>query len=145
MNSLHPGIEFKDLQQLGTAIELNLPPIISEVLIKKLTDISTENEQQKSEAICEFIEKCCNYEPKSSKEFVAYVMIAASLELLKVYSMKIRAQKSRLTDHTYAHNVDYWTHDTEKVGATPINHAYFMMKTNTTVNRLKSWLRPSGW
>lgn len=121
MNSLHPGIEFKDLQQLGTAIKLHLPPKISEVLIKKLTAlISTENEQKKSDAVCEFIEKCCKYEPKSSQEFVAYVMIAASMELLKVHSMKIRAQKTRLTDHTYAHNVDYWTHDTEKVGATPI-------------------------
>lgn len=119
MNSLHPGIEFKDLKQLGSVIELHLPPIISEVLIKKLTTISTENEQKKSDVVFEFIEKCCNYEPKSSQEFVAYVMIAASMELLKSHSMNIRAQKSRLTDLTYAHNVDFWTHDTEKVGATP--------------------------
>lgn len=117
MNLLHPGIEFKDLQKLGTTIELYLPPIISEVLINKLTAISAENEQKKLDAVCEFIEKCCSYDPQNSQEFVAYVMIAASVELLKVHSMEIRPQKSRLTDHTYAHNVDFWTQDTEKVGA----------------------------
>lgn len=145
MNSLHPGIKFKDLQQLGRDIELNLPPIYSEVLIKKLATISTENEHNKSVAIGDFIEKCCHYEPKNSQEFVAYVKIAASIELLKVHSMHIRAQKSRLTDHTYAHNLDFWTQDTEKVGATPINSVYFILTTNTIFIRLKLWQRPSGW
>lgn len=124
MNSLHPGIELC-IQKLSRIIELHLPPIIAEVLITKLPPILTENEHKKSDAICEFIEMCCDYKPTNLSEFVAYVMIAASMELLKVHSTKIRAHKSRLTDHTYAHDVDYWTHDTEKV-TTILRHIIIM-------------------
>ncbi|XP_055310663.1 uncharacterized protein LOC129573742 [Sitodiplosis mosellana] len=110
------GIKLDDLKGLWPSIQRKLPPEALAKLKHHLElIIANENDVQVATLI-DFIQSCCEHKPVNFEEYVAYVMIASSVELLSVPSSPLfRMEKFRLMAHTFNTYNDYWSHDDEHV------------------------------
>lgn len=105
------GIEVEKLHALWHIIEPKLPAKISAKLQECLELILSND----TGAYDTFVKICCEHKPANFTEYIAYVMITTSIELLNCTSTFFRLQKLQLLAHTFGSNVEFWSHDPAKV------------------------------
>lgn len=109
------GITLTDLKAFLPIVWPKLPPELSANLKKNLELIIADGNDVLATNLTDFIQSCCDYTPDNFEEYVAYVMIASSIELLSVPSALFRIEKSRLMAHTFNTYNGFWGHDQDKV------------------------------
>lgn len=110
------GIELGKWKALWSTIYPKLSTEISIAFKHHLEFIfSSENDEDRIVSLINFIQCCCEHIPSNFEEYVAYVMITISIELLSIPSILLRAQKMQLIAHTFGTNVEFWSNDQEKV------------------------------
>lgn len=120
------GIKLIDLKALLPIIWPKLPPELSVKLKEHFELIIADGNDALAVNLIDFVQSCCEYTPDNFEEYVAYVMIAASIELLSVPSALFRIEKSRLMAHTFNTFNGFWGHDQEKVSKYTFNLLIFL-------------------
>lgn len=108
-------IKLTKLKSLWTEINPKLPAEIAAKLKQQLQLILDNENGSKTKNLVDFVQLCCEYNPKNFEEYVAYVMIATSINFLSVSSPFFRVEKSRLMSHTFSTYVPFWSRDQNKV------------------------------
>lgn len=114
MSFEYDGIELKQLKEQWLTIQSNLPSELCSKLKQYLEQSLANTTEANTVDLYDFVSDCCEYMPANFKEYIAMLMIATSIELLKVPS-SFRTEKSRLLAHAFSIYADPWSHDQEKV------------------------------
>lgn len=111
------GITMDDLKSLWSTIQLKFSSEAPADLKRHMElVIANENDAQYDMTLIDFIKSCCQYKPVSFEEYVAFSMIASSVELLSITAAPLfRMEKFRLMAHTFNTFCDHWSHDEEQV------------------------------
>lgn len=117
------GIKLEKLKEHWSTIQSNLPSELSAKLEYHLElSLANKNEANIMD-LYDFVGHCCEYMPANFQEYIAYVMIATSIELLNVPS-SFRAEKSRLFAHAFGVYTEPWSHDQDKVSTLKFGRIY---------------------
>lgn len=132
MSFEYVGIELEQLKEQWSTIQSNLPSELCAKL-KQHLEQSLANKTEANQDLYDFVGDCCEHMPANFKEYIAMLMIATSIELLKVPS-SFRTEKSRLLAHVCTVYTDPWSHDQEKV-STPTRRlvAFIELKSSVTL------------
>lgn len=111
------GIKLDDLKSLWLTMQLKFSSEAPADLKRHMELIAANrNDAQDDVILADFIESCCQYKPVNFEDYVAYVMIASSVELLSIPAAPLFCmEKFRLMAHTFNTYCDHWSHDEEQV------------------------------
>lgn len=118
MSFQYEGIKLDQLKELWPLmVDDKLPPEIAMKLEKLYEPIfGAETSHGQMAHLMEFVRHCCDYKPANLEEYMSFVMIATSFELLSIDLPAIfNAKKFELLSHTFNTHATLWSHDQNKV------------------------------
>lgn len=115
MSFTYNGIELDDLKTLWPVIWPKLSSEASAKIKPFVEKLFTTGNDEQIANWTDVVQSCCEHKPTTFEEYIAYAMIALSIELLPVPSTQFRLEKSRLIAHTFNTFNDFWAHDQKQV------------------------------